>query len=270
MVAVGLWVAGCGTTVARPPAPKVAPHAIASAIPAGAFWHPRQLGRWTPPKNPVAPKPVAAKPAAVVPAQTAAVVHTPTKPAPPPASTGQLAMRDVHVADPLVPGGPITGFKVTLNTVAGTATVGPGWVLYHGQFIEIYSGGTLTLPASIPALATTYPGWPEIDITGLPPISNGEAASPPPYATPTVGVYGRFTAPVFCEGDLAIPHCAPTMEGIASVGESFGFAAGLLGPTQVQFTFAAPTWETMEYEPAGTVWSGGSFGAGTPSLPPSH
>lgn len=264
LLAGGLVACGAGgATPARSPAPA----RVASSVPAGALWHPRQLGTWTPPKAVIPAKHPTVSP------KTTAVVHTPTKPATTPmpshtvapaapsAPPGPLAMRDVKVADPVIayPTGtdePYTGFTTTINTTTGTAAVGPGWELKNGQYVKIFSGGTINIPSSISAQANVAPYWPEILVTGLPQNPTLEVTTPEQSNCSPTATCHETLGPG--PGIL-----------LASVGEAFGFPTWTANGQEENHSvyFSTPTWETVDYELNGVVWSGGTFGAGTPTAP---
>jgi len=175
-------------------------------------------------------------------------------------------MRDVPVADPLnayqsapAPGA-FVGFLTTINSVAGTATVGPGWEwepsttgngpTEAGSFVQVYPGGVITLPASVPTTESTTPGVYSIWVL-YPTQANGE---PVLFQPVTVGLYSTANPP---------PASGPmgTINGwqvAADNGSATGPGYAVNDPY--------PTWLTWENTFPNLVWSGGSYGDGTPSF----
>ena len=254
-VILALGIAGCGSAATGPPASHASSHAVASAIPAGAFWHPRAFGRWTPPAPAVAParpsSSTSATPAAPVRAPTQPVpraVASVTKPAPTPVPTGQLAMRDVKVADPVENSFPlnVTGFAVQINPSTASATIGPSWIMSQtGEkttFTENYAGETVTLPTEI----SITPPWPEIYAV------NANTNDP------SIEVGTTSTSPAVCNHGGGGAVCL----SLAAVEEAGGISNG------PSWSYSSPTWVVFDYAIPHVTWSGGSFDVGTPSFAP--
>lgn len=144
-----------------------------------------------------------------------------------------------NLPDPVIneqtatPASSVAGFALTWDLSSLTVAVGPGDV--GGQ--EVFTGGTVSLPATVPTANATSPGWPEIDACGV----SGSAAY-------TVGIYNDANpVPTSTPAGYAADTCVP----LASVAEDV-----IDGITGQQWVESTPTWFSMEYQPTTALTSG--------------
>lgn len=195
--------------------------------------------------------------AAAAPAVTVSAPARASAP-PPPAATG-ISIHAVPVVDPQIfenqapVVGLFVGFLTTINPATGTATVGPGWewettpAAPNGTWVAVYSGGTLTLPGTLPATEVGPPGVYSLWVLNTAPAV--------PTTTVTVGVYS----------DAAPPTMVDPANGLIN-GWQFGTDGGSLVGPGLSINDPYPTWITWENTLPGLTWSGGAYGVGTPAI----
>lgn len=187
------------------------------------------------------------------PSQDVTLGQTPPAPSTHPPAPSGIPERDVPVADPLnvdqeaPPLGALVGFVTTIDTDTGIASVGPGWEWEDtatdpsGTFVPVYGGGSVALPATLPTSESGAPG-----------VYSIYAMEGSPTSV-TVGLYSQVAPPT------------PGANGLINGGMLATDVSEASGPGY-NVNDPYPTWLTFETTFTGLTWSGGNYGAGTPSI----
>lgn len=166
----------------------------------------------------------------------------------------------------------VVGFAVSIDSAAGIATVGPGWAIENGTLVEVYAGGSISLPSTLaPASTTGATPWPVLlavaDTTSWATSTTARVAvTIPEECGPGASFLYPLTAcPTGPNGQGPTIDLTDAVTRIGVVGESFQF---YVNGTLEQESYPNPTWLLYQNTDPHVAWSGGGVGSGTPTYIP--